>query len=159
MPGIRWRSLAGVLVFAVAVAVAEPPMLAAQNSPAAKRKGNPVPTTGPPVESEHVRGPDGLDGWTLDFLIPDLPGERYPLTLVVARNGGVIRRISGDPFVWNWKFCPDAKEIAYETGPRHFGLQCNLEDISTGRIAWSQDCFHGLPENAPACVKDLETVH
>lgn len=134
-------------------------MLAAQNNSAAKGKANPVPTLRPPVESEHVRGPDELEGWTLESPIPDRPNERFPLTLVVARKGAVIRHISGDPFVWNWEFCPDGKQIAYESGPLHFGLQCNLEDISTGRMVWSQDCFHGLPGNAPECVKDLEKAH
>ena len=159
MLGVRRRSLARALVFAAAIAAADSPMLTAQDNSPAKQKANPVRTSGPSVESEHVHGLDGLEGWTLDYLIPDLPGERYPLTLVVERNGVVIRRISGEPFVWQWEFCPDGKEIAYETGPLHFGLQCNLEDISTGRMVWTQDCFHGLPANAPECVKDLETVH
>jgi len=159
MSGIKRLPLVGALVFAVAIAVVESPTLPAQNNSAAKQKANPVPTSGPPVESKHVHGPDELEGWTLNFLIPDLPGERYPLTLVVARRGVVVRRISGDPYVWNWEFCPDGKQIAYETGPLHFGLQCNLEDIFTGRMVWSEDCFHGLPANAPECVKDLETVH
>jgi len=159
MLGTRWRSLAGALLFAVAIAVAESPMLAAQNNSAAKQKANSVPTSGPPVESKHVHGPDGLEGWTLESPIPDHPDEQFPFTLVVARKDAIIRRISGNPFVWQWEFCPDGKEIAYETGPLHFGLQCNLEDISTGQMVWSQDCFYGLPANAPECVTDLETVH
>lgn len=129
---------------------------AAQNNSGGKHKANPIPTSGPPVESEHVRGPDGLEGWSLNSPIPDRPNETFPFTLVVARKGVVVRRITGEPFVWEWEFCPDGKQIAFETGPLHFGLQCNLEDISTGRMIWSADCFHGLPENAPECVKDLE---
>src|SRR6185437_11046629 len=97
---MRWRSLAGALVFVVAIAMAESPTLPAQNNSAAKQKANPAGTSGPPVESKHVHGPDELEGWTLDYLIPDLPGERYPLTLVIARKGVVVRRISGDAFVW-----------------------------------------------------------
>lgn len=153
---VSFRSLAAALVVAAAVAMAAASTASAQNNSAAKSQATPIPTSGPPVESEHVRGPDGLEGWTLKYPIPDRPDERLPLTLVLARNGAVVRRISGDLFVWDWEFCPDGKQIAYETGPLHFALECNLEDISSGRILWSEDCWRGLPKTAPECVKDLE---
>ena len=151
------RRLAATMVITAAIVVAT--TAASQDNSAGKGKANPIPTSGPPAESEHVRGPNGLEGWKLESPLPDRPDDTFPFTLIVARNGVIIRRIAGEPFVWEWKFCPDGKQIAYETGPLHFGLQCNLEDISTGRMIWSEDCFHGLPEHAPACVKDLEKAY
>ena len=111
-----------------------------------------------PVESEHIAGPQVLEGWTLKSPLPDdqNAGARYPFTLVIARNGRVIRRIKGNAFIWNWTFLKDGRRIAYESGPLHFGLQCELYDLKTGRVLDSIDCFHGIPENAPAWLVALE---
>lgn len=109
-----------------------------------------------PTESERVRGPNGMEGWTLNGPIPDRPNEKFPFTLVIARNGRVIRKIEGDPFIWNWMFWSDGRQVAYESGPLHFGLWCTLADVKTGRQLSSYDCFHGIPENAPDWLKALE---
>ncbi len=113
-----------------------------------------------PVESEHRKGPNGWEGWTLDSSIPDDSngGEKYPFTLVLARNGHEIRRISGDPFVWRWIFWADGKQVAYESGPLHFGMNCILADIKTGRQLGSVDCYHELPDNAPEWAVKLESA-
>jgi hypothetical protein len=103
-----------------------------------------------PTDSQHRNGPDGLEGWTLNYTIPDRPGQQYPEVLVLARRGGIIRRIPGSPFVWNWIFWAGGRQIAYETGPLHFGMLCTLADIPTRRELASYDCFHGLPADAPA---------
>jgi hypothetical protein len=113
-----------------------------------------------PVESEHRRGPEGLEGWTLNSSIPDEApgGEKYPFTLVIARNGREIRRIEGDPFVWQWIFWADGKQVAYESGPLHFGMSCILADIETGHQLTTVDCYHELPKDAPEWVVKLEAV-
>ena len=111
-----------------------------------------------PTESEHVRGPNGLEGWTLNSTIPDRPDEKFPFTLVIARNGHIIRKVEGDPFVWNWIFWADGKQVAYESGPLHFGLQCILTNVKTGNEIASFDCFHGIPDNAPDWLEALESV-
>ena len=111
-----------------------------------------------PTQSEHRAGPDGLEGWTLNEIIPDHPNERFPMTLVIARKGHVLRKIAGDGFVWNWIFWADGKQVAYESGPLHFGMACILADVATGKRLASYDCFHGIPENAPAWLKALEKV-
>jgi hypothetical protein len=110
------------------------------------------------TESEHRRGPHGLEGWTFSEAISDRPGETFPFMLVIARDGRVIHQISGDPFVWQWIFVDNGREVAYESGPLHFGLQCSLADIKTGRKLASYDCFHGIPANAPAWLRKLETA-
>jgi hypothetical protein len=46
-----------------------------------------VPTTERPTESQHRRGPDGLEGWTLSYAIPGHASDRYPEALVIARHG------------------------------------------------------------------------
>lgn len=115
-------------------------------------------TADAPVESKHVAGPHGLEGWTLDSLLPgESTGDRYPFTLVIARNGKVIRKISDGPFVWRWIFWDEGRQIAYETGPLHFSMQCNLLDLATGRTVASFDCWQGIPDNAPAWLDALES--
>jgi hypothetical protein len=113
-----------------------------------------------PVESKHVAGPDGLEGWTLDSPIPyDSSHGNYPFTLVIGRSGKVLRKIDGHPFVWAWIFWDEGRQIAYEAGPLHFGLLCELYDLKTGRVLKSIDCFHGIPDDAPAWLVALETPH
>jgi hypothetical protein len=111
-----------------------------------------------PTPSEHRAGPNGYEGWTLDSPIPDHPNETFPFTLVVARKGRVVRKIDGDPFVWQWIFWKDGREVAYESGPLHFGLQCTLMSVGSGKKLASVDCFHGIPENAPDWLKALEVT-
>ena len=111
-----------------------------------------------PTPSAHRAGPGGLEGWTLDWPIPDHPDEKFPTTLVIARKGRVVRKIDGTGFVWQWIFWNKGRQVAYESGPLHFGLQCNLADVATGKQLATFDCFHGIPENAPDWLKELETV-
>jgi hypothetical protein len=106
--------------------------------------------------SEHRRGPNGLEGWKLEGPIPDQPNEKFPFTLVIARNGKEIRRFDGSPFVWKWMFLDDGKRVAYEDGPLHSSLACVLADIETGKQLGIYDCFGELPADAPAWVKALE---
>ncbi len=137
--GVSFRVLVGVLVLAVAVS------LWAQN----KSK---------PTESAHVRGPSGLEGWTLESPVPDsgYGDEKFAFTLVIARGGRVVRRIDGDPMIWRWIFWDGGRRVAYESGPFHFGMTCVLVDVKTGRRAGSVDCYHELPADAPDWVKALE---
>ncbi len=118
-----------------------------------------APPPDQPKESEHRQGPEGREGWTLDSPIPDHPGETFPFTLVIARKGRVIRKIDGDPFVWQWIFWNNGRQVAYESGPLHFVLQCTLVNVRTGKKLSSYDCFHGIPENAPDWLKALEKAH
>lgn len=109
------------------------------------------------VESAHVAGPGGLEGWTESVVIDEVKGQGpLPVALVIARHGKVVRRIEGSSFVWQWQFRPGGTEVAYETGPLHFSLRCVLADIRTGKELDSVDCFGDLPANAPAWVVELE---
>ena len=119
----------------------------------------PIEHSGPAVEGDHRKGPDGLEGWTLNYTLPKFryPIDQWPLTLVIARNGAVIGRIQGDPFVWKWRFLANGREIAYEAGPPHGSLGCNLVETSTGHRLGTYDCFHTpLPDDAPKWVHELE---
>jgi hypothetical protein len=111
-----------------------------------------------PVESAHVAGPHGLEGWTLDSPLPgENNSDRYPFTLVIARNGKVVRKIQGSAaFVWRWIFWDDGRQVAYETGPLHFGMSCELYDLQTGKVLESVDCWQGIPDNSPAWLVALE---
>ena len=113
-----------------------------------------------PIESAHVSGPNGLEGWTLRNEVEGLESQGpLPMSLVIARKGKVLRRIAGDPFLWRWKFASSGKLIAYESGPLHFALNCALVDIASGKQVAQYDCFYAneLPLDAPQWVKELET--
>lgn len=113
-----------------------------------------------PTQSTHRPGPNHLSGWTLNNTVPGHAGDRFPMTLVIARNNQVIRKIAGDPFLWQWMFLPDGKRVAYQSGPFHFSLQCILADINSGKIIQNYDCNPDpLPANAPPWVKDLKHIH
>ena len=117
-----------------------------------------APSSDKPTESEHRKGPHGLEGWTLSAPVDGVHGgnEPLPFTLVVARNGKVLRRIEGDPFVWQWIFWADGGQVAFEAGPLHFGMSCVLFDLAKGREVGRVDCYHDLPANAADWAKALE---
>jgi hypothetical protein len=131
--------------------------LAALLAAVAACSGAPRAQDGRLVESPHVSGPHGFEGWTLNGPIPDAGShERYPFTLVLAQNGKVLRKINGKAFIWHWIFWNDGRQVAYESGPLHFGMQCELYDLKTGRVVQSVDCWQGIPDNAPAWLVALE---
>ena len=110
-----------------------------------------------PIESEHTKGPHGLEGWTLNWPLLDAKdtSERYAFTLVVSRNGRILR-IDGHPFIWKWMFWSDGRQVAYETGPLHFSMSCVLADAETGRQLAAFDCeYQDLPKNAPDWLQAL----
>ncbi|MDQ2925748.1 MAG: hypothetical protein M3R43_09370 [Acidobacteriota bacterium] len=109
----------------------------------------------PPTQSTHRHGPHGLEGWTLNDTVSGHGDERFPHQLVIARHGKVVRRIESGAFVWKWMFLPDGKHVAYESGPFHFVLTCELAEIRTDKVIADYDCEDTL-DNAPQWVKDLE---
>ena len=110
-----------------------------------------------PTESEHRTGSHGLEGWTLEYRLPNsnYGDERFAFTLVLVRNRHRLRRIEGEPIIWKWMFWDDGRQVAYETGPLHFGMSCVLADVKTGRKLEILDCYHKLPANVPTWVTAL----
>jgi hypothetical protein len=106
------------------------------------------------IQSVHVSGPNGLEGWTLSTNVENQ--GPLPMSLVIARRGQVVRHIAGSPFLWKWKFESGGELVAFETGPLHFSLACVLVNIRTGKQIADYDCFHELPADAPQWVKELE---
>jgi hypothetical protein len=92
----------------------------------------------------------------LNYTIPDHPGETFPMKLVLARNGRIMREISDGPFIWRWIFIARGRQVAYETGPLHFSMTCVLADTQTGKRLADYDCFGKLPKDAPAWLEQLE---
>ena len=113
-----------------------------------------------PKESAHVAGPHGLEGWTIDSALPGYGDthECFSFTLVLARNGRVIRRRAASPILWHWIFWDDGKQVAIEEGPLHFEMSCVLEDLKSGRTVATYDCYHMLPKDVPEWVKALEPM-
>lgn len=112
------------------------------------------------TQSAHRPGPHGLEGWTLDWPVSGsgYGDERFAFTLVVARHGQILRRISGEPIIWSWIYWADGQDVAYETGPFHFALNCFLVRLSDGRKLESYDCYHDQPPAKPDWVKALEAA-
>jgi hypothetical protein len=108
-----------------------------------------------PIESAHIAGPNGLEGWTLSEEIAD--HGPLPTALVIARKGRVVRRIPGNHFLWKWRFESNGELVAFESGPLHFAMNCLLVDITSGKQVAEYDCFHELPQDAPKWVKELES--
>ena len=110
-----------------------------------------------PTESEHRTGSHGLEGWTLEYRLPNsnYGDERFAFTLVLVRNRHRLHRIEGEPIIWEWMFWADGRQVAYETGPLHFGMSCVLTDVKTGRQLEILDCYHKLPAKVPAWVTAL----
>ena len=109
-----------------------------------------------PIQSAHVVGPHGLEGWTESITIDEVANQGpLPVTLVIARHGKVIRRIDGSPFLWQWEFRPGGRQVAFETGPLHFGMTCVLADIKTGKELESVDCYQP-PAHMPSWAEELE---
>lgn len=108
------------------------------------------------AESEHLKGPAGLRGWTLSHPFPDNPQDLYPRKLIITRNGRVIRRITGQHYIWRWIFWDGGRQVAYEDGPPHFMMRCILVDVKTGLEVENYDCFSGLPKDAPLWLESLE---
>jgi hypothetical protein len=113
-----------------------------------------------PTQSAHTPGPNGLEGWTLDLPVPGsgYGDERFSFTLVVARHGQIIRRISGNPIIWKWIFWADGRQVAYDTGSFHFSETCFLIRLSDGGTLDSYDCYNDLPPAKPDWVKSLDAT-
>jgi hypothetical protein len=115
----------------------------------------------PAASSPHCEGPGTLEGWTLLYPRPDAATsgapDRLPLTLVVSRHGHIVRRVQGSPIIWTWFFVDDLT-VAIETGPLHFGMECELVDIASGRILADYNCYDHPPDNPPQWVSVLENA-
>lgn len=106
------------------------------------------------IQSAHVLGPNGLEGWTLSNHVENQ--GPLPMSLVIARRGRVVRHITGRPFLWKWKFESNGELVAFESGPLHFGMVCVLVNIRTGKQVANYDCYRELPSDAPRWVQELE---
>lgn len=108
-----------------------------------------------PIQSAHVAGPNGLEGWTESITIDEVANQGpLPVRLVIARHGKLVRRIDGSPFLWQWEFRPGGTQVAYEIGPLHFGMTCVLADIRTGKQLESVDCYQP-PARMPKWAEEL----
>ena len=110
-----------------------------------------------PTKSDYIRGPYGLEGWTMNWPLKDSDEqEPYPLVLEIARDGREVQRIDGHPFIWKWMFWSDGRQVAFESGPRHFAMGCFLVDVETGHQLAVFDCeYTDLPKDAPEWLKAL----
>lgn len=126
-------------------------MAAALAAPAWSQEDHCTPT---PKESAQVSGPHGLEGWTLESALPDSQygKECFSATLVLARNGRVIRKIEAGDLIRNWIFWNEGRQVAIEEGVLHFRAEFVLKDVKTGRTIGTCISYHGLPKDVPDWV-------
>jgi hypothetical protein len=103
--------------------------------------------------------PDGVTkGWIIAYPWPDQTEtsqlwRTIPGTLVIARHGHVIRRITAGPSIRNWDFWMGGRQVVFETGPLHGPTDCVRADARTGKVLETWPGCDNLPENAPAWAK------
>jgi hypothetical protein len=102
--------------------------------------------------------PDGITtGWVLTYDNPQ-PGQewrRYPLRLVIARRGKVIRRWDITT-VLNWAFWNGGHEVIVEAGGMHGPADCIRKSVDTGKdLATFANCTEDAP-GAPDWAKVVE---
>jgi hypothetical protein len=65
-----------------------------------------------------------------------------PQIIVVYRERKIVRRIEGQPLIWNWGFFGADNEIAVSIGPQHGenGVHFELHDLQNGRLlaSWEE---------------------
>ena len=92
---------------------------------------------------EAVMAADGHSaGWFVDYHVQGVT-DGVPETLVIWRDGKVIRRFKTEQAYYSWAFLSKGARVAYHTGPLH-GEQsshCELREVKTGRLLaeWSGD--------------------
>jgi hypothetical protein len=79
-----------------------------------------------------------------------------PQIVVVYRERKIVRRIEGQPLIWNWQFFGADNEVALSIGPQHGenGVHFELHDLQGGRLVTTWD-EHSKQEE-PAWVSGLE---
>ncbi|MGH9439459.1 MAG: hypothetical protein ACRD22_16615 [Terriglobia bacterium] len=95
-------------------------------------------------------------GWLAEFEDTSSPSPIDPdaFTLVLYRNGRILRLVSGDPIIWDWKFERGGKVVAYSTGSRHGGAnECLLIDIDSGKVL--KDWLTSSSGQAPSWAEQL----
>jgi hypothetical protein len=70
------------------------------------------------------------------YRFADTPGS-----LVIWRNGKIVRTFEPGQTLWSWSFVEGADEVAYHSGPPHGerSSHCELRDVTTGRLLASWD--------------------
>lgn len=105
----------------------------------------------PAISPDHI-----TVGWLAEFKDTSSPSPIDPdaFTLVVYRNGHIIRRVDGDPIVWDWHFGRGGKAIAYSTGSRHGGAnECLLVEIDSGKVL--EDWLTSSATKTPSWAEQL----
>jgi hypothetical protein len=77
-------------------------------------------------------------GWLVDWPNPDESQAWRTMagTLVIWRNGKIVRRFQPGPAVfWGWNFWDGGTQVGYEIGAMHFSNgDYELRDIATGSL-------------------------
>jgi len=85
--------------------------------------------------SDALMASDGRSaGWLVDYRVEGV-SDGVAETLVIWRDGKVIRRFRTEQAFYSWAFRSKGAQVAFHTGPLH-GEQtsyCELHDVKTGR--------------------------
>jgi hypothetical protein len=105
-----------------------------------------VPKADGQVGVESIQTAGNYVGWLVDYDVPDV--GTFAGTLIVWKDGRVVRRFESEQTFWSWSFVESGKQVAYHTGPMH-GEQkshCELHSVADGRLLthWDGDLESSL---------------
>ena len=84
-------------------------------------------------------------GWLILFPDPNnspiYRSSDIPQSLVIWRNGKIVRTFEPEQTFWSWSFVDGGDRVAYHSGPLHGerSSHCELREVSTGRLLASWD--------------------
>jgi hypothetical protein len=138
---LRAACLLGALVPVTAMAQLHPVSVTPDSSGAAlitfaHRRVTHVPKErGQTGISDALMASDGRSaGWLVDYHV-DGVSDGVAETLVIWRDGKVIRRFRTEQAFYSWAFHSKGAQVAFHTGPLHgeHASYCELHDVKTGR--------------------------
>ena len=108
------------------------------------------------IEDVKIANDGSTGGWLVLYRNRD-GGQAIAATLVLFRDGTILRRVRSGQEFWSWAFEPHGGSFAYHTGPLHGETtsHCELHDLATGRMLASWDGDLGNAER-PAWTRALD---
>lgn len=93
------------------------------------------------IEDAKIADDRRTAGWLISYPVPDNTSGQFAGSLVIWRNGKIVRTFDMGPTFWSWAFIHRGEQVAYHSGPLHEGplSHCELRDVKTGRLLASWD--------------------
>lgn len=113
------------------------------------------------IEAARIASDGRTAGWLVLYPNPDnTPASKFEdiaASLVIWRDGKIVRTFDTGPTYWSWAFVHGGDQVAYHIAPLHEGTSshCELREVKTGRQLASWDGDLGNPDR-PQWTKPLD---